>query len=320
MVEKSVTPIKNNKDNKHNNHNKLDIVYTYVNNTDKKWFNKISKYTEKELDHARYNFFGEIYFSLLSVQKFFKWVHNIYIIHDNQPFHLNFLDIEFRKKVKFIDHKQIIPHKYLPLFNSEVIECFIWNIRNLSEYFIYLNDDIFFGNYIYYSDFFAKDNMMKVFYFNRYNYYPKNVLKKEPYLISTNSAELLFNKKFSTNYHIKFLHISFNLNKYICKYTFHIFYDYLSKNFTSKFRKYDNLESHNSINKMSNFSFLHLCAMMMIYKKIAIPTTKISYLIIQQLDNEKYEELFKKRPKIFNINQLYERQLTLWNKLQKIYF
>ena len=197
MVEKSVTSIKNNKHNKHNKEYKLDIVYTYVNNTDKKWFNKISKYSpKKNLDPARYNFFGEIYFSLLSVQKFFKWVHNIYIVHDDQPFHLNFLDIEFRKKVKFIDHKEIIPHKYLPLFNSEVIECFIWNIRNLSDYFIYLNDDIFFGNYIYYSDFFTNDNMMKIFYLKRYNYYPKNVLNKEPYLISNNSAELLFNKKY----------------------------------------------------------------------------------------------------------------------------
>ena len=116
------------------------------------------------------------------------------------------------------------------------------------------------------------------------------------------------------------MHISFNINKYICEYTFHVFYDYLSRNFASKFRKYDSSETHNSINKLTNFSFLHLCAMMMIYKKIAIPTTKISYLIIQQLDNEKYEELFKKRPKIFNINQLYEGQLSLWNKLQKSYF
>jgi hypothetical protein len=199
--------------------NKVDIVYTYVNNTDQKWFKKVSKYSDK-LDYNRFNFFGEIYFSLLSVQKFFSWVNKIYIINDDQPFSLDFLDKKFRKKIKFIDHKEIIPSEYLPIFNSEVIECFLWKISNLSDFFIYLNDDIFFGNYIYYSDFFTNENQFKIFYSIRSNYYLKELLTKHRYLIAYNNAELLFNSYYKTDYHFKFLHISFNLNKYICEYTF----------------------------------------------------------------------------------------------------
>ena len=297
--------------------NKIDIVYTYVNNTDKIWFEKMTKYTNT-INHGRFNFFGEIYFSLLSVQNFFNWVNKIYIIHDNQPFSLNFLNKEFQKKIKFIDHKDIIPHEYLPLFNSEVIECFIWKINNLSDFFIYLNDDIFFGNYIYYSDFFTNDNQLKIFYSLRNNYYSKEILQKNRYLISYNNSELLFNTKYKTNYNLKFLHISFNLNKYICEYTFYTFYNYLKKNFTSRFRTYNNVNL--DIKNANNFSFLHLCALMMNHTKICIIDSTIKYIIIQRLTEENYIKLINEKPKIYNINQLYKEQTNLWNKLQKNYF
>jgi hypothetical protein len=144
--------IVNNEINKmivNNEINKIDIIYTYVNNTDEEWYKKMTKYTTNllersvdktnKVDHSRFNFFGEIYFSLLSVQKFFNWVNKIYIVHDNQPFSLHFLEKSFQKKIHFIDHKKIIPHKYLPVFNSEIIECFIWKINNLSDFIQFNN-------------------------------------------------------------------------------------------------------------------------------------------------------------------------------------
>ena len=297
--------------------NKIDIIYTYVNNTDKKWLKKFNKY-KNTINYARFNFFGEIYFSLLTVQKFFNWVNKIYIIHDNQKFPLNFLEKDFQKKILFIDHKEIIPKRYLPLFNSEVIECFIWKINNLSDFFIYLNDDIFFGNYIYYSDFFTNKNQLKIFYSFKNKYYSKENLEKKKYLRSYNNSEILFNNKYKTNYNIKFLHISFNLNKYICEYTFHTFYNYLEKNFSSRFRNYDN--PNTNIENTKNFSFLHLCALMSYYKKICVIDNNISNIIIQELTEENYKTLLINKPKIFNINQLYQEQNELWNKLQNNYF
>ena len=48
-----------------------------------------------------------------------------------------------RSSVEVVLHEDIIPHKYLPTFNSNVIECYFHNIRNLAEEFVYFNDDFF---------------------------------------------------------------------------------------------------------------------------------------------------------------------------------
>lgn len=42
-----------------------------------------------------------------------------------------------------MDHREIIDHDYLPTFNSHVIEANLHKIPNLSEHFIYFNDDVF---------------------------------------------------------------------------------------------------------------------------------------------------------------------------------
>lgn len=296
-----------------NNIQKIDIVYTYVNNTDKKWLEKYKKYSS-DINNGRFNFNGEIYFSLLSIQKFFNWVNNIYIIHDNQPFDLNFLDIDFRKKIIFIDHTDIIPSEYLPLFNSGAIECFIWKIKNLSDFFIYLNDDMFFGNYIYYSDFFTNNNQFKIFYETAEK---THLYKKSSYLISRYYAEKIFNTHFNTKIHLRNLHISFNLNKYICELCFNLFYNYLKRTFLIRIRKYDSYDI--SLNKVNYFSFLQLSSLMMYYCKIA-DTGTINRYVIQQLDNISYNKLIKMKPKIYCINQLYSNQSVLWNKLQNTYF
>ena len=59
---------------------------------------------------------------------------------------------------------------------------------------------------------------------------------------------------------------------------------------------------------------------MMIHNKIAINYNNISHIIIQELNNEEYKKLLINKPKIFNINQLYQNQYKLWNKLQQTYF
>jgi hypothetical protein len=71
----------------------------------------------------------------------------IYIITDNQIPELD-SDIINNDKIKIIDHKQILPIDILPVFYSDVIESYLHNIPNLSEIFIYNNDDCFFMDYI----------------------------------------------------------------------------------------------------------------------------------------------------------------------------
>ena len=43
-------------------------------------------------------------------------------------------------------HNEFIPAKFLPTFNSGVIECFLHKIPGLAELFVYANDDFYLFN------------------------------------------------------------------------------------------------------------------------------------------------------------------------------
>jgi hypothetical protein len=176
---------------------------------------------------------------------------------------------------------------------------------------------MFFGNYVYYSDFFTNKNQFKVF-FKNIKKLNKNTLSKQKYLIGRYNSENLFNQHFKTNYHISSIHVSFNLNKYLCKYVFFKFFKYLKKTLLLKIRLYD--DPFNKLNNVQTFSFLQLATLMLIHTNIGILYNNINKLIIQQLNKNNLLELYNKKPLIFNINQLYDNQLHLWNKLQNEYF
>ena len=50
----------------------------------------------------------------------------------------------------------------LPTFNSHAIEHNIYKIKGLSERFLYMNDDFFFGQYITLEDFYTEEKGTKV--------------------------------------------------------------------------------------------------------------------------------------------------------------
>ena len=221
----------------------LDIVYTYVNTTDLKWINKVKKYKPTygdNLNIKRFNYFGEIIFSLKTVEKYFSWVNNIYIVHDDQEFDISFLTQKIRNKIKFVDHKEIIPNQYLPIFNSMLIEMFISEIPNLSDFFIYLNDDVFFGNYINHDFFFDHNGIFKHFLVDMKKEYNSNRLIDEPHLIRLMNVHNLTKKLFKQDFYYKSLHASWNLNKYAMKITFKLFNNFFLKMLkTQRFRLYN---------------------------------------------------------------------------------
>ena len=155
---------------------KIDLVYTWVNGNDPKWLAKKNTFlhsstfnnnkhlynTEYNAPH-RYRERQELKYSLRSVCKYMKWINQIYIVTDNQiP---DWLDTT---KVVIIDHKTILPLNCLPTYNSLAIESYLHRIPNLSKYFIYCNDDIFFYKPVYISDFIINDKT--VLYFQKSNY------------------------------------------------------------------------------------------------------------------------------------------------------
>jgi len=152
-----------------NQTNKVDIVYTWVDGNDQNWIRKKKSFIKNNPDsiqHIRANsnerFFNndELKYSLRSVEKYAKWIKNIYIITDNQkPEWLNTKN----QKIKLIDHKEIFDEKYLPCFNSSAIETNLHKIRELNNYFLFFNDDLFLGRKTTKEDFFHNNCNPKLF-------------------------------------------------------------------------------------------------------------------------------------------------------------
>ncbi len=90
--------------------------------------------------YTRFSHVGEIRFSIRSALKYMPWLRRIFIVTDSQTPPVDAALIE-SGKVKIIDHRDIIPDKYLPTFNSVTIESFLHRIDGLSEIFLYNNDD-----------------------------------------------------------------------------------------------------------------------------------------------------------------------------------
>lgn len=125
----------------------IDLVYLWVDGSDVEWLKKKQQYltgsdnlSEEAVSVCRFRDNDELKMSLRSVEKHLPWLNKIYIVTDNQiP---KWLDTS-NPKIKVVFHKDFIPAEVLPTFNSTVIEMFLDKIPELSEHFLYANDDMF---------------------------------------------------------------------------------------------------------------------------------------------------------------------------------
>ena len=131
---------------------KIDLVYLWVDGSDIEWAKRKAKMLSEiadiklnsdSIDRCRFQDNNELLYSLRSVEKNLPWINHIYIVTANQkPSWLN-LD---HKKITLVSHDEIMDDYSLPTFNACSIESYLTRIPNLSEYFIYANDDMFFFN------------------------------------------------------------------------------------------------------------------------------------------------------------------------------
>jgi hypothetical protein len=124
----------------------IDVVYTWAG--------------EKKSNNIRKSFHDELKYSLRSVERFAPWINKIYILMNTykQPSWIKPND-----KIIIVEHKDTFPSKeYLPNSNSNAIETTLCNIPNLSEHYIYFNDDFFIGKPINYTYFFTPDGKAKI--------------------------------------------------------------------------------------------------------------------------------------------------------------
>ena len=108
------------------------------------------------LTSPRFRSWGTEELLIKCIQKNLPWIRTIYILlarpSQVQPWMEQF-KIQ-NSKIKIVFHRNFIPTQYLPTFNANTIEMWLHKIPDLSEYFIYGNDDLFPLSPLEESDFF----------------------------------------------------------------------------------------------------------------------------------------------------------------------
>ena len=133
---------------------KIDFVLTWVDGADREWQAERCKYNPaKGADDsaARYRDWENLQYWFRGVEKFAPWVNRIYFVTcGHVPSWLN----KAHPKLKLIRHSDYMNPEYLPTFNINSIELNFHRIPELSDQFVYFNDDMFLLNAVMEEDFF----------------------------------------------------------------------------------------------------------------------------------------------------------------------
>ena len=148
----------------------IDAVITWVDGSDPKLIEKQRKYfsviQKDESTHStRFADNNEIFFCISSIIINAPFVNNIYIVTDNQRPRTALKKLQdlfgsnTLSKIKIVDHAEIFRgyEDFLPTFNSISIETMLHRIPNISENYIYFNDDVILGRLTQPEDFFLND-------------------------------------------------------------------------------------------------------------------------------------------------------------------
>ena len=135
---------------------KMDIVIAWVDGSDPVWQRRRAQYageseTAAAAEATRFASNHEIYFCIASILKYVPFCGTIFVVTDGQtPAYVHEFSAQglcAQGQIKIIDHKEIFEgyEEFYPTFNSLSIESLLWKIKDLSKYFLYLNDDFFFN-------------------------------------------------------------------------------------------------------------------------------------------------------------------------------
>lgn len=137
---------------------KIDFVIIWVDGNDPEWQKEKMKYDNSininnDSREIRYRDWDNLQYWFRGVEKFAPWVNKIHFVTCGQiPKWLNTKN----PKINLVNHSDYIPEKYLPTFNSNAIEINLHRIEELSEKFVYFNDDMFLIDKVKPQDFFFK--------------------------------------------------------------------------------------------------------------------------------------------------------------------
>ncbi|MFI8007557.1 stealth family protein [Streptomyces sp. NPDC086010] len=151
----------------------IDVVYTWVDDSDPRWSAERDAARAgrpgappqalhaQAANDARFTSRDELRYSLRSLHQYAPWVRTVYLVTAGQV--PAWLDTE-APGIRVVDHREIFSEPgALPTFNSHAIESQLHHIEGLSEHFLYLNDDVFFGRPLGAERFFHTNGLTKFF-------------------------------------------------------------------------------------------------------------------------------------------------------------
>ena len=136
----------------------IDFIITWVDGSDEEWIkskNESENRVGRKSSSNRYRNWDNLQYLFRGIEKFAPWVNKVHFVTCG---HLpKWLNVN-HPKINIIRHDDYMPHEYLPTFSSHPIELNFHRIKELSEKFVYFNDDTFLLNHVKKTDFF-KNNL-----------------------------------------------------------------------------------------------------------------------------------------------------------------
>lgn len=140
---------------------KIDIVVLWVDGSDPEFIREKQTVTGQVADlnqendgEQRYRDYGIFNYWFRMIEKHAPWVNRVYLVTNGQK--PEWLNLE-HPKLRWITHKEFMPKEYLPSFNSSAIEMNLHRIEDLSENYLYFNDDMYLIKDSQPSDFYKKN-------------------------------------------------------------------------------------------------------------------------------------------------------------------
>ncbi len=126
---------------------KIDAVITWVDGSEPNYKLKLEENLKnKKIINRQYTQANEIDFCVASIIKFAPFIRKIFIVTDKQkPKFSRIRHMVSLEKIEIIDHEEIFRDNLdcMPSFNIRSIDALLFKIKNLSDKFIYFNDDMF---------------------------------------------------------------------------------------------------------------------------------------------------------------------------------
>ena len=118
----------------------MDAVITYVDGNDPVWRKSFAQAVGVPAIEKRYRDWGTLVYLVRGIRRYMPFIRKIFLVVSGESQVPSWVS---GSDVRVVLHSEIIPQRFLPVFNSTAIEMFLHRIPGLGEQFVYFNDDMF---------------------------------------------------------------------------------------------------------------------------------------------------------------------------------